>query len=44
MVWERQRHVLHALSIEWLDTGMIQGRKAGIFRTDLAGTIVEGMN
>ena len=44
MNWERQRHVLYALSTEWLDTGMIQGRRAGRFTTDLGGTIMEEVN
>lgn len=37
MAWERQRHVLHAASLEWLDTGRINGRTTGGFRVDWQG-------
>lgn len=37
MAWERQRHVLHAASLEWLFTGRINGQTTGGFKADWQG-------
>ena len=37
MAWEKQRHVLHAASLEWLDKGTVQGQGRGGFRVDWNG-------
>lgn len=37
MAWEKQRHVLHAASLEWLSRGTVQGKTRGGFRVDWNG-------
>ncbi len=38
MVWEKQRHVLHATSLEWFTRGRVQKVKSGEFRVEEDGT------
>ena len=33
-LWEKPRSVLHALSLEWLTSGAIQGTRTGVFDVD----------
>ena len=37
MAWEKQRHVLHAASLEWLARGGINGQPRGTFKVDWQG-------
>ncbi len=37
MGWEKQRHVLHAASLEWLAGGRINGQPRGTFKVDWQG-------
>ena len=37
MAWEKQRHVLHAASLEWLAKGRINGQTRGTFSADWQG-------
>lgn len=37
MNWEKQRHVLHAASLEWLGHSRINGRRGGSFAVDWNG-------
>ncbi len=37
MNWEKQRHVLHAASLEWLAHSRINGRRSGRFKADWNG-------
>ena len=37
MVWEKQRHVLHETSVEWLTRGSVKKVKRGEFRVDENG-------
>jgi pimeloyl-ACP methyl ester carboxylesterase len=37
MTWEKQRHVLHAASLEWLGHGRINGKRGGRFAVDWNG-------
>lgn len=38
MVWEKQRHVLHATSIEWLTRGRVRAVSRGEFRVEEDGS------
>lgn len=42
MAWEKQRAVLHRVSIEWLGQGTLDGETWGNFRTDRDGFIFPG--
>lgn len=37
--WEMQRHLLHRLSLDWLDSETVDGQGSGRFRADEAGRI-----
>lgn len=37
MGWEKQRHILHAASLEWLAQGRINGQLRGSFKADWKG-------
>ena len=36
-VWEKQRRVLHAASLEWLNSATLNGARTGLFRADENG-------
>jgi hypothetical protein len=37
MLWEKQRHVLHKTSLEWLRNGSVKNVNRGEFRVDENG-------
>ena len=37
--WEMQRHLLHRLSLEWLDHTTVDGQASGLFYGDEAGRL-----
>jgi alpha-beta hydrolase superfamily lysophospholipase len=37
--WEMQRHLLHRLSLDWLDNELVDGQGGGRFRADEAGRV-----
>ena len=39
MVWEKQRHVLHRASLEWLRTATVNGSPTGRYQADNDGRI-----
>jgi pimeloyl-ACP methyl ester carboxylesterase len=39
MLWEKQRHGLHAASVEWLRDGTYQGQTTGTFNINEAGEV-----
>lgn len=39
-IWERQRHVLHRMSVEWLETTTLLSEISGFFRADPDGRVV----
>ena len=42
MGWEKQRHTLHAASLEWLAQGRIDGQARGSFKADWKGRYSPG--
>lgn len=41
MVWEKQRRVLHATSLEWLTRGRVQNVRRGEFRVAESDTVLK---
>jgi pimeloyl-ACP methyl ester carboxylesterase len=39
MVWEKQRHVLHSASLEWLRSATVMGKPTGKYQADTDGRI-----